>query len=131
MRIYFVEFSIVLCGVLLLLGQGKEHGSRPRSIDRRLPEITQYVLEGMQKTGVPGVAIRIVYRNKVIYLPGFGVRKIGEPEAIDAQTIFQLASVSKPIASTLVAALVGDGLVSWDDRIADKELSATKQAGKI
>jgi CubicO group peptidase (beta-lactamase class C family) len=34
---------------------------------------------------------------------------------VDAGTVFQLASVSKPLASTVVAALVGDGVVAWDD----------------
>src|SRR3954453_11525587 len=99
-RLHFLKFSIALCCSFLLPGQGKESASRARSIDRILPEIAQYVSDGMQKTGVPGVAVGIVYRNKVVYLQGFGVRKIGDPEPVNAQTVFQLASVSKPIAST-------------------------------
>jgi CubicO group peptidase (beta-lactamase class C family) len=47
------------------------------------------------------------------------VRKAGEPAPIDADTVFQLASVSKSIASTVVAVLVSQHKVSWDDRIAD------------
>jgi CubicO group peptidase (beta-lactamase class C family) len=47
------------------------------------------------------------------------VREVGKPGAVDADTVFQLASFSKPISSTIVAALVSDGLVSWDSRIAD------------
>ncbi|MGH7057873.1 MAG: serine hydrolase, partial [Acetobacteraceae bacterium] len=66
-------------------------------------------------TGVPGMAIAVVHRDQVVYIKGFGVREAGRPAPVDADTIFPLASVSKPIASTVVAALVGDGVVTWDD----------------
>lgn len=69
----------------------------------------------MTRTGVPGIAVGVVYKDEVIYAKGFGLRKVGEPEAIDTDTRFLLASVSKPIASTIVARLVGDGIVDWDD----------------
>jgi CubicO group peptidase (beta-lactamase class C family) len=72
----------------------------------------------MTKTGVPGLAVAIVYRDRVVYLKGFGVRKAGESAQVNANTVFQLASVSKPIASTIVASLVGRHEVEWDDRIA-------------
>ena len=45
------------------------------------------------------------------------MREAGKPREVDPDTVFQLASVSKPIASTVVAALVGDGIVGWDDPI--------------
>jgi CubicO group peptidase (beta-lactamase class C family) len=69
----------------------------------------------MARTGVPGVAVGVVYKDKVIYAKGFGVREVGKPGAIDPDTVFMLASVSKPIASTVVAKLVGNGVVRWDD----------------
>ena len=68
---------------------------------------------------VPGLSIAIVWKNEVVYMGGFGVRVAGRPEKVDADTVFQLASCSKPISSTVVAALVGDGLLTWDSRIAD------------
>ena len=39
--------------------------------------------------------------------------------AIDADTVFQLASVSKPLAATVIAGVVGDGTVTWDSKTAD------------
>src|SRR4029079_18403341 len=71
----------------------------------------------LQRTGVPGMAVGVVYADEVIYLGGFGVRAVGQARPVDADTVFQLASISKPIASTIVAALVGDGVVGWDDPI--------------
>lgn len=68
---------------------------------------------------VPGIAIGIVFDDEVVLAKGFGIRQVGENAAVDADTVFQLASVSKPIGSTVVAALVGEGVVSWDSRISD------------
>lgn len=74
----------------------------------------------MKDTGVPGIAVSIVFDDQLIFAKGFGVRAVGRPEAVDADTVFQLASVSKPIGSTVVAAVIGDGTVaSWDARIRD------------
>ncbi len=69
------------------------------------------------RTGLPGLAVGVVYKDKVVYAKGFGVREIGKPGAIDPETVFMLASVSKPIASTIVAKLVGDGLIDWHDPV--------------
>lgn len=71
------------------------------------------------KGEVPGLAIAVVYRDEIVLLEGFGVREVGKSDPVDPDTVFQLASLSKPISSTVVAALVSDGLVSWDNRIRD------------
>ena len=68
---------------------------------------------------VPGLSVAIVWKDEVGYMGGFGVRVAGRPEKVDADTVFQLASCSKPISSTVVAALVSDGVLSWDSHIAD------------
>jgi len=88
-----------------------------RNVADILPALDRVVQQSMQRTGVPGVAIAVVYRDQAIYLKGFGVRQVGSVDAVDADTVFPLASLSKPIASTVVAALVGDRLVAWDDPI--------------
>jgi CubicO group peptidase (beta-lactamase class C family) len=65
---------------------------------------------------VPGLAIVVVHGDRVVFLKGYGLRKVGQPGDVDADTTFQLASLSKPIAATTVeAALVGDQRVGWDD----------------
>ncbi|ODA67605.1 Beta-lactamase precursor [Methyloligella halotolerans] len=84
-------------------------------IDRAKEALPGFVTETMERTGVPGIAVGVVYKDKVIFAEGYGVREVGKDGKIDADTVFQLASVSKPIASTIVAKLVGDGIVSWQD----------------
>ncbi len=84
-----------------------------------LPELVALAEQTIADGGVPGLAIAVVYKDEVVYLGGFGVREAGKADKVDADTVFQLASLSKPISSTVVAALVSDGLVTWDGRIAD------------
>lgn len=73
----------------------------------------------MQSTGVPGVAVAIVHNDEVVYLQGFGEREVGTNEPVGPDTVFQIASISKPVSSTVVAAAVGNQEVSWDTRLVD------------
>ena len=84
-----------------------------------LPKLDTIVAEVLDKTAVPGIAVGVVVGDEVVYLKGYGVREAGTDLAVDTDTIFQIASVSKPFASTAVAALVGDGGITWDSHIAD------------
>ena len=47
------------------------------------------------------------------------MRDVNTPEPVNADTVFQLASLSKPIGSTFVAELVGEGKISWDSKISE------------
>lgn len=89
------------------------------SIDAALIDLDSYIRSSLSTTKVPGTAVAVVYNDKLVFLHGYGVRKIGEPASVDPDTVFEIASFSKPIASTILASLVGEGKISWDDRIAD------------
>jgi CubicO group peptidase (beta-lactamase class C family) len=87
---------------------------------RALPGI---VAKDMAATTVPGVAVAVVYKGKVRYQQGFGRRQVGRsgPNKVDDNTVFQLASVSKPISSTVIAAALSQPArfpgLSWDDEV--------------
>jgi len=89
----------------------------PERIEQALAALDDLVRETLQQTGVPGLSLAIVHGERIVALKGFGVRQAGKDEAVDDDTVFQLASLSKPIAATVVAALVGDAKVAWDDAI--------------
>lgn len=63
----------------------------------------------MARTGVPGAAVSVVYRGQTVYARGFGLRRVDRPEPVDANTVFQLASVSKPVGATVMAAFMPGG----------------------
>jgi CubicO group peptidase (beta-lactamase class C family) len=92
-----------------------------------LPKLKEFARQIADQRLVPGLSIAIVHRDEIVLLDGFGVREIGKPAAVGADTVFQLASVSKPLSATVVAGLVSDGKVSWDSRIRDIDPGFTLQ----
>lgn len=90
-----------------------------QKVAEALPKLKELVRQVVDRKLVPGLSIAIVHRDDVALLDGFGVREIGKPAAVGPDTVFQLASVSKPLSATVVAGLVSDGKVSWDSRIRD------------
>jgi CubicO group peptidase (beta-lactamase class C family) len=80
-------------------------------------QLDDIVGEAMDRTGIPGVAVAVVYQDEVVFAKGYGVRKVGEPATVDPDTVFQVASVSKPVASTIIAGVVGQGKATWTDPV--------------
>ena len=62
----------------------------------------------MKKSGIPGMAVAVVHGGKPVYVKGFGVKDIKTGDKVDPDTVFQLASLSKSISSTVVAQQVGE-----------------------
>ncbi|MCB1500948.1 MAG: serine hydrolase [Bauldia sp.] len=108
------------CALGIALGGGARAAEvTEASVRAALPRLDEIVADVLDRTAVPGIAVGVVYGDKVLYAKGFGVRRAGAPETVDADTIFQIASVSKPLASTVVAAVIGDGAINWDSHITD------------
>jgi CubicO group peptidase (beta-lactamase class C family) len=66
------------------------------------------------------MAVAVVHGGKTVYAKGFGVREVGKDDKVDADTVFQLASLSKSVAASVVAHQVGTGSVTWDTPIVSK-----------
>ena len=95
----------------------------PERLQGAIKNLEELAAKTIESNGTPGLAIAIVHRDQVIYTKCFGVREVGRPELVDANTVFQVASMSKPITSTVLAALVGEKKVGWDDRVSDHDPS--------
>ena len=72
----------------------------------------------MDRTGIPGMAVAVINNGEIVFAKGYGVREVGKPETVDTDTVFQLASLSKPLGSTVVAKEIGNGTVSWATPVA-------------
>ena len=93
-------------------------------IDDAITKVDGLVAELMKKTGIPGMAVAIVRGGKTVYAKGFGIKDAskgdGQANKVDADTVFQLASVSKSVGATVVAHEVTDNVVTWDTPVASK-----------
>ena len=73
-----------------------------------------------KEIGVPGMAIAIVEDGKVTLAKGFGVRALGSPEPVDADTIFMTGSTGKAFTVAALGVLVDQGKIGWDDKVIDR-----------
>lgn len=89
------------------------------AIARAIAQVDGIAQDAMTRSGLPGMAVAVVHGGKTVFAKGYGVREVGQPDAVDADTSFQLASVSKPIGATVVAAEVGKGTVDWTSPVVD------------
>ncbi len=67
--------------------------------------------------GTPGVAVAVVHEDEVLHAEGYGLRQVDRSEKVTADTVFALASMSKPISATALARLVGREVFAWDDPV--------------
>jgi CubicO group peptidase (beta-lactamase class C family) len=86
----------------------------PGQVGFAVSQLDSLVRSILERSGVPGLAVAVVHEGRLLYAQGFGVRQLGEPGRVDAETVFPLASVSKSVGATVVAAQIGKGVVGWD-----------------
>ena len=79
-----------------------------------------YAKEVQKLWQIPGMAISIVKDGKMIWSGGLGVKEkcaeCGEKQ-VDANTLFQIGSVSKSFTAAVMASLVDEGRVKWEDTV--------------
>ena len=73
--------------------------------------------ERMAHYHVPGVSIALIDSGRVAWARGFGVRQAGTTDSVNDSTIFQAASISKPIAVSGMLRLVEQGKLSLDEDV--------------
>ena len=106
MKRWLLIALVALLVPLLVRGQAPD--------EKKLDEIVPRALKTFE---APGLAIVIVKGDQVVYRKGAGVRELGSPEAITEDTVFQIASCTKAFLAMLLAILIGDGLIDWDDPV--------------
>src|SRR5580692_8224290 len=80
-------------------------------------DLDSYVANSMKTFDVPGMAVAIVKDGKVIVAKGYGVRKLGDPTAVDEHTMFGIGSNTKAFTTAALEMLMDAGKLSWDDPV--------------
>lgn len=86
-------------------------------VEAAVAQLDAIAQRALAATGVPGMSISVVHQGKTIYAKGFGVRDVDTKVAVDADTSFQVASVSKTIGASVVAAVIGTTDIEWTDPV--------------
>jgi beta-lactamase class C len=92
-----------------------EPASRSRINYAQLDERLKRMVE---KPTMVGMAVGIVENGRITFLSGYGETLEGSGEKVTPETVFRWASVSKGVASTMVAKLAEDGRLRFDQPVA-------------
>ncbi len=93
-------------------------GRTPKKLDAaKVEEIKGFLRTGMEQLGVPGAGVALIQDGKVIWEGGLGVKTLGSPDPVDAHTKFMVASNTKGMSTLMLATLVDEGKMAWDDPV--------------
>ena len=87
--------------------------------DKTIASIQEIVEARMAKNQIPGFALAVVQDGETVYGEGFGVTDMESEQPVTPETVFLLASTSKPITSIAVMQLVEAGKMSLDAPVTD------------
>jgi CubicO group peptidase (beta-lactamase class C family) len=90
-----------------------EAGLRPPIALSNAPVETETLQHAMARLNVPGVSVAVIKGGKVAWSRGYGVAWVGGP-AITPRTLFQAASVSKPVTTMAALRMVEQGQLDLD-----------------
>jgi CubicO group peptidase (beta-lactamase class C family) len=82
-----------------------------------LQNIEAYTQQVIKEWQVPGMALSIVKDNEIVFAKGFGEKEQGKFNPVNEHTAFQIGSVSKSFTAMLMAMLVDEEKVAWDDPV--------------
>ncbi|MBQ0006573.1 MAG: serine hydrolase [Alistipes sp.] len=91
-------------------------GGNDSTVTDALRHYSQKVLSDWK---IPGMSVSVVKDGELIFNEGFGVKRQGESDRVDEHTLFHVGSISKSFTATVMASVVDDGLLKWDDRVKD------------
>src|SRR5919109_3491269 len=83
----------------------------------RFDGVVRIAAEGHRQSGAPGMSVAVVLDDRLAWSDGFGLADVENDVPARANTVYRIASISKPIAATAVMQLVERGRVSLDDPI--------------
>ena len=86
------------------------------------------ISELMTRFNVPGVSIAVIRDFQIHWAKGYGIADVSTGAAVNTETVFQAASISKPVAAMAVLRAVQDGLFTLDTDI-NKILTSWKLDG--
>lgn len=120
----WVALVALQCGLVCLATPALAESNVERRIERIQELIPPVLVQGeapvrtklserMAELHVPGVSIAVIHDGAVQWARGFGVTRVGGPP-VTARTLFQAASISKPVTAIAALRLVQAGKLDLD-----------------
>src|SRR6185312_11784733 len=93
-------------------------------MERVLAQLDEFLAPARERWSVPGLAVGVLADGDVVTASD-GLCELGSPEPVSPETVFRIASITKPFVATLAMTLVQDGLLALDERPPGSTAEAT------
>jgi CubicO group peptidase (beta-lactamase class C family) len=80
--------------------------------------LSSFLKTATDRGDVPGVVVAVVDKNGSLYNEAFGLRRTLGRTPMTKDTIFNMASMTKPVTSVAIMMLVDEGKLTLDDEVA-------------
>ncbi|MFN2385904.1 MAG: serine hydrolase [Thermoanaerobaculia bacterium] len=94
-----------------------ENGLLPAIVIKGRPVVPMTLSDRMTFHKTPGISVAVIHGGALEWARGYGVRQAGESEPVTPRTLFQAASISKPVAAAAALRLVQEGTLDLDEDV--------------
>jgi len=77
-------------------------------------QLTAAIPDLMERGAVPGLSLALIENGRIVWSSGFGVRNVTTKEPVDEHTIFEAASLTKPVVAYAALRLADQGKLDLD-----------------
>ncbi|KQP22571.1 serine hydrolase [Pseudorhodoferax sp. Leaf267] len=120
-----LRLYVSICALALgLLAPGHAPALQPAATpeaaglaSERLAPLAAAIEEGISRQDIPGAVVLLARRGRIAYLQAFGARDPATGAAMTHDTIFRMASMTKPVTSIAAMVLVQDGRLRLEDPV--------------
>ncbi len=101
-------------------GPGHSEGSIPEEVgflSTRLKRLSDRLNEGVKNNELPGAVVLIARNGKIVMFESYGFRDKEAKVAMTNDTIFRIASMTKPIVTLAAMMLMEEGKLTLADRV--------------
>jgi serine beta-lactamase-like protein LACTB, mitochondrial len=110
--------SLSLAGFALSAVVSAQPGATLRVVSDREPAVLARLADDWRvAVNVPGLSAAVVQGDQIVWAQGFGAADVEQAAPVRPDSVFRLASISKPITAVAVMQLVERGLVGLEDPI--------------
>jgi N-acyl-D-amino-acid deacylase len=100
-----------------------EAGSQPAKTaptgrnDSRLASFDKLMSKFISEREIPGAALAVTRHGRLVYARGFGFADVEQQQPVQPDSLFRIASISKPITAVAILQLVEQGRLRLDDKV--------------
>ena len=114
--------SVMRRGVVALMAAGMGSMALAQSADlstKTLKKLDAAWAQSVADFEVPSMAVAVVKDGELVFAKGYGTANAHTEAAADEHSLYAVASNTKAFTAALLAQLVDEGLLGWDDRVRD------------